>query len=322
MTNIDIYGLLEHWSLGPIRSVHSQTPGEYAAGNVSFIETEDGARYALKRKTVRRTLEQEYALLETLAAQGVPVAVPVRTRSGETCVQVGDERFTLSPHLPGAVYSDHYAPGAVDRARQFGVAIARLHAALLRCDSLVMAEEMDLPGDIARCSPAVAAIWPDNRPSFESIRSELETGLADTFPGLPKQLIHRDAHPGNMLFHDGQRRYTSPFTGWLDFEIMLRGPRLFDLGYCSTSLLVSGLDDPAKRSTWFSLLSALVAGYETVSPLTTVERQSLRCILLSIEVIFIAFFTQIKHSAGVALNIEGLAWLYENLGVYEPNQPV
>ena len=298
--------LLAYWEIGPIRSITEQPRGESASGNVTFVETESGARYVLKRKTVRCTLPHEYKLLETLAAQGVPVAAPLRARSGEPYIQVGEDCFDLTPQLPGTVYNDHYVPGAIESARQFGAAISRLHTALRNCEGLISVPDMDLPADIARSSQVVRSIWPAGQPSIDSILAELEAGLAACFTELPRQLIHRDAHPGNMLFFDGK------LSGWLDFEIMLCGPRLFDLCYCSTSLLMNGMDDPAKRRTWFTLLSALVEGYESVSRLTSVERRALRVIQMSIEVIFIAFYAGIRHPAGMAQNISALTWLYEH----------
>jgi Ser/Thr protein kinase RdoA (MazF antagonist) len=303
---ISSHDLLAYWEIGPIRSITEQPRGESASRNVTFVETESGARYVLKRKTVHRTLPHVYKLLETLAEQGVPVAAPLRARSGKPYVQVGDNYFDLSPHLPGTVYNDHYAPGAVDRARQFGAAIARLHAALRSCEQIISVPEMDLPGDIARFIPVVRSLWPAGQPPVEPILVELEAGLAACFAELPKQLIHRDAHPGNMLFQDGQ------LSGWLDFEIMLRGPRLFDLCYCSTSLLINGFGDPNKRQAWFTSLSALVEGYESISTLISVERRALRVMQMSIEVIFIAFFVRIHYPSGVAQNIDALAWLYAN----------
>jgi Ser/Thr protein kinase RdoA (MazF antagonist) len=298
--------LLAYWEIGPIRSITEQAPGESSAGNVTFVETEAGERYVLKRKTVHRTLSQEYPLLAALAEQGVPVAVPLRARSGEPFLQEGEDFYDLSPQLPGTIYADHYAHEATERARQFGGAIAQLHAALRNCDQLIHAQEMDLPGDIVRYSQVVREIWPAGQSPVEPILTELEAGLAAYFPDLPKQLIHRDAHPGNMLFLNGK------LSGWLDFEIMLRGPRLFDLCYCSTSLLINGFIDPLKRQAWFGLLSALAAGYESVSSLTRVERRAMRIMQMSIEVIFIAFFSKINYPAFVTQNIEALAWLYAN----------
>ena len=217
-----------------------------------------------------------------------------------------DDYYNLSPQLPGAVYTDHYAPGAEGRARQFGAAIARLHVALRGCDQIVSMPDMDLPGDIGRCSPMVRSIWPANQRPPGPILDELETGLANCFAKLPQQLLHRDAHPGNMLFQDGQ------LTGWIDFELMERGPRLFDLCYCSTSLLMNGLDDPTKRQAWSGLVRALVEGYDSVSPLTLVERGAIRMMQMAIEVVFIAWLAHNNYPAIAARNIEALAWLFGN----------
>jgi Ser/Thr protein kinase RdoA (MazF antagonist) len=303
--------LLSYWNVGLVRSVNVPPPDESApAGNVAFIETVSGTRYVLKRKTVRRTWQEEYQLLEALAAQGVPVAVPLRARSGEPYVQVGEGCFVLSPHLPGAIYTDHYASGAAERARQFGAAIARLHSGLRECKQFISAPDMDLPADIVRSGQVVRQGWPAGQPPVDPILAELEAGLAGCFAELPKQLIHRDAHPGNMLFQDGQ------LSGWLDFEIVQRGPRLFDLCYCSTSLLIHGFREPAKRQAWQALLSALVEGYESVSTLTSLERRSIRIMQMAIEVIFIAFFVQNNYPALAAQNIEALAWLYAS-----PDEP-
>jgi Ser/Thr protein kinase RdoA (MazF antagonist) len=303
--------LLTHWQLEPIRSITALAPGEYFASKVIFIETRSGGRYVLKRRAVRHDLQQEVALLAALEAHGVPVAVPRLTRGGEPYVQMGEAYFELSPHLPGVVITDHYAPGAVERARRFGAAIAQLHTALQGCQQLITALEMNLLCNVATASQTTRQVWPDDQPPVEPILSELNRGLATHYPELPQQLIHRDAHPGNMLFL-GDR-----LSGWLDFEIMLRGPRLFDLCYCATSLLISGLDDPAKRQIWLALLTALVAGYETITCLSTAERTALWHMLLSIEVIFIAFFKNIEHAAGLAQNIRALAWIYENRAAIE-----
>jgi len=298
--------LLACWEIGPIRSITEKAREESAPGSVTFIETESGARYVLKRETIRHTMQREYSLLAKLAEQGVPVAVPIRTRSGESNVQVGEEFFDLSPYLPGTVYTDHYAPDGEARARQFGEAIARLHLGLRSCDPIVSIPYMDLPGDIGRCNPVVRSIWPPNQRPPGPILEELEAGLADCYARLPKQLLHRDAHPGNMLFQDGQ------LTGWIDFEMMEGGPRLFDLCYCSTCLLMNGLDDPARRQVWHRLVRALVEGYDSVSPLMPVERGAIRMMQMAIEVLFIAWFAHNNYSALAARNIEALAWLYEN----------
>ena len=92
---------------------------------------------------------------------------------------------------------------------------------------------------------AIEQIWRDARSELEPIYKE-----------LPRQLIHRDAHPSNMLFSAGR------LTGLLDFELVRRGPRIFDLCYCASSLLVDGFEDCEKGQKWPSLFRSLVRGYE------------------------------------------------------------
>ncbi len=300
--------ILSNWDVGPIHSIETlPVVNETAqAWNVAFVEANSGARYVLKRKTIYRIQLKEYRFLETLAALGIPVAVPIRARTGEPYVQVGDEFFDLFPRLAGTAYSEHYTPGGIGRARLFGQAIARLQLALRGCDQIVSLPDMDLPGDIQQCSPVVRSIWPaDQRPPGQ-ILGELEAGLANCFTMLPQQLIHGDAHPGNMLFQDGQ------LSGWIDFELMERGPRLFDLCYCSTALLMNGLDDPARLQAWPGLVRALVEGYESVTPLLAVERGSLRMMQMAIEVPIIAWLAHNNYPGPAARNILALVWLYEN----------
>ena len=53
---------------------------------------------------------------------------------------------------------------------------------------------------------------------------------------MPEQLIHRDFHLYNLLFCDGRP------SGYLDFDMLMRGPRLFDVCYCSIETLAKRFD--------------------------------------------------------------------------------
>jgi hypothetical protein len=72
------------------------------------------------------------------------------------------------------------------------------------------------------------------------------------------------------------------------------------------------MDDPDKQSRWFTLLTALVEGYTSLIQLTLVERSALWYVLLSIEVIFAAYFTHLKDEKGITQNLEALLWIVEN----------
>jgi Ser/Thr protein kinase RdoA (MazF antagonist) len=270
---------------------------------VVFIETLT-EKFVLKRTTVQPLRASQAALLTALYAHGVPVAVPKQTRKGEPYVRQGEEVFSLYPYLAGEVLTDHFAPGAEERARRFGIAVAQLHIGFKQCEQLVRVPEMDLLQNVTAASQVVGRLDAGERAGeIQTALLELNHGLSLINRELPVQLIHRDAHPANMLFLDGR------LSGWLDFELIVRGPRLFDLCYCATSILMNGMDDPNKRSRWFTLLAALVEGYTSSNPLTLVERSSLWYVLLSIEVIFAAYLSHLKDEKGVVQNLDALLWI-------------
>ena len=296
-----VSSLLASWDLPPLLSIKAfETSDYWCSGNVVFIETSE-EKYVLKRMTVQRAQKSAYALLTALQSNGVPVAVPKLTRSGEPYAKQGDEVYCLSSYLAGIAISDHFSAGSKERERRFGIALARLHMGLKQCEHLVKVPEMDLLQDVTAASQVVRALGRDYATdAIQTVLLELNHGLAALNPELPVQLIHRDAHPANMLFLDEH------LTGWLDFELIVRGARLFDLCYCSTSLLMNGMDDSAKRNRWPILFGALVDGYASLNPLTLVERSALWIVLLSIEVIFAAYFSHIKDEKGILQNLEAL----------------
>ena len=75
---------------------------------------------------------------------------------------------------------------------------------------------------------------------------------------------------------------------------------------------MNGIDEPAKRSRWPALLAALVEGYANHNPLSAAERSALWYVLLSIELIFAAYFVRVKDVKGITQNVGALFWIYEN----------
>ncbi len=88
--------------------------------------------------------------------------------------------------------------------------------------------------------------------------AEVESVLA----GLPRQAIHGDANPENILVR-GQR-----MSGLVDFGDACHNPRVCDLAICLAYLMM-GRDDPLVAA------RAVVAGYEEMAPLEPAERDIL-----------------------------------------------
>jgi Ser/Thr protein kinase RdoA (MazF antagonist) len=84
------------------------------------------------------------------------------------------------------------------------------------------------------------------------------------------QVIHGDAHRRNVLLTGGRATF-------IDFDKMMVGPRTFDLAkYISTSCFYGTRNLRLAREA----VEALLAAYESVSPLRPVERDSLNALAI------------------------------------------
>ena len=109
-----------------------------------------------------------------------------------------------------------------------------------------------------------------------------------------------------MLFSAGQ------LTGFVDFEMVRRGPRVFDACYCGSSILVGGFEDSEKGQRWPSLFHSLVRGYEEFCPLTASERLAVYGVFVTIELLFIAYFLDMHNVDAARTNERLLYWLATN----------
>jgi Ser/Thr protein kinase RdoA (MazF antagonist) len=296
---------LRSWDIGNVSAIE---PISSYWGKTSLVKTIDGHCFILKEKSDLSQTEQEFNLLSSLSKVGTPVAVPIRAMDGAWYTSSKGKVFCLYPRLPGRIIVDHYAGNAKGRAKAFGKAIGFLHTCFLKCDNLSGFQEMKLIEQIQKW--AIRCIR-KNRDvvdggTIERIWGEVEQGMDSLYSELPKQLIHRDLNPANMLFDKGR------LTGFVDFDMVVRGPRIFDVCYCGSSILVGGFQDSAKVEKWPSLFRSLVRGYQEVCPLTLPERLALYGTLAAIQLLFLAFCLETQAEEAARCNSSVLKWLSVN----------
>jgi Ser/Thr protein kinase RdoA (MazF antagonist) len=297
--------ILEKWSIGPVATFEPTPVGD----STFFVTTVDGDCFVLKERANLARVQRECALLPELSKAGIPAPVLIATVDGDLYV-VGSEgqAFWLYPRLPGKVVTEHYDGDAEKRAAAFGRAIGFLHERLRACDGLNDIRDMDLIGQIRgwaipRIHAGKAVV---DAEAIERIWREIEGEFVPLHDDLPKQLIHRDAHPWNMLFDEDE------LTGYLDFEMAVRGLPLFDVCYCASAILVDGFEDSEKAQKWPALFRSLVAGYETFRPLSSAERLAVYGVLVATEFIFIAFWLDRRDEGNARSSERMLHWLVEN----------
>ena len=203
--------------------------------------------------------ERETAMLERLAAAGVPTPAPLRRIDGRRVSTVHGKPAALFPWRDGTMRCQ--ASVRPEDARSVGEALGRVHRAgatevgpqgrfgyedlLVRLDTIARSGH-----------PEFAAMAPP-------LRAALGRAHADRDPSLPRGLTHGDLFRDNVLWDTDGR-----VAALLDFESACDGTYAYDFMVTVLSWCVG--DDLEPR-----LAAALREGYESVRPLSRAERRGL-----------------------------------------------
>lgn len=204
--------------------------------------------------------------LENQLVPGVPRIV--RTLSGKEHGEIVlDDGSTIClrivTFLDGRLLEDCVPSPAI--ARQLGRRLAELDMALKDFshagDSQVLLWDTQRAGELRSLLTHVE----DDamRQQLESVLDVFEQHVIPALPGLPRQVIHNDAHNENILIGDD-----GDIAGIIDFGDMLMAPRIQDVATAAAYLRADG-DDPLQ------LIAPLVAGYREKNPLQAAELEVL-----------------------------------------------
>ena len=252
-----------------------------------------GTSYILKRTIDPAKLDNHLRLSRELAALGLLAPVPVPTLAGEEFLEEEGIRYTLTERLPGHTVTalELLEPS---NARAEGRAVAGLHRALAELTAPV--EEDDLLSTLKNWAvPAAKDALGLTNGWCEAYLSELE-GL---WQELPRQIIHRDLCPGNLV-RDGEN------WGFLDFELSQRNVRIYDVVYAAGAVLSE--INPAHREKWLGCWQALLESYGP----TAEERRAAPLVLLGSQLVCVAWFAeQEKYRELFETNKKMTLWLLE-----------
>jgi aminoglycoside phosphotransferase (APT) family kinase protein len=236
-TDIDLPEVAQRFCIESVRGARSIRRIERLRGGLAAVthlveldRGEDTLEVVLRR-FVRKggagwpPIAQEIAALETLqshlssAAFSVPRVIALD--SGTRC----DVPAMLLSRVAGHIELSRRVAG--DLVPELARALAALHAAPIACPSIVeefvmMPKKRDRPVPPGIIAPDWSRVWP----LLDEIRFENDS------------LIHHDFHMGNALFSDAS------LTGIVDWSLVRRGPRLFDVGYCRVDLsMLFGMEE-------------------------------------------------------------------------------
>ena len=280
ITHKKVAQILKNWNLQgeTIQDIYYESTGN-KNDNACYV----GEEYVLKYTPNFDKLKKHIEVSKALSGIGLLAAVPVETADGAEYVQDGGVYFFLTRRLAGSQMVSHRF-GEGD-GRFVGEILGQLHLALKHLDDCV--SETDLLATVRDWAlPRAKEVL---KLTDDYCKDYLKTFEA-LYPQLPRQVIHRDPNPGNIICSESE-------WGFIDFELAERNARIYDPCYAATAVLSEtfGKDDEG----WLKTYRDIICGYDTVARLTEVEWEAIPYVILANQFVCVAWFSEQEKFAEI-----------------------
>ena len=287
--------ILKHWNLEgeTLTDIYYEGTGNKNE-NACYV----GERYVLKYTANLGKLKKHIEVSEALNSIGLLSAVPVPTADGAEYISDGELYFYLTRRLPGGQMVSHrFADGD---GRFVGEIIGQLHLALRKIEDCV--READLLATVRDWALPRAKAALNLSDGF---CKEYLGAFSALYPDLPRQIIHRDPNPGNIICAEDQ-------WGFIDFELAERNARIYDPCYAATAVLSETFGQ--NNGAWLEIYRDIIRGYDSVAHLTEAERKAIPYIILANQFVCVAWFAeQDKYAEIFEINKRMTKWLIGQL---------
>lgn len=307
LTNTQIRQLLTHWDIDqtlPIQ-ITSCAGGAMQSKDTWII----GDTFIFKTGKDIAGLRIHLAISKALAKNEMTAPYPILTRNGEDFIVEGDRFYSLTHKVCGAflIPEERYKENRSQIGEKYGEAIGKLHHILKEQDCNLEVNDTSLLDTVINWAmpetKKVMQQW--GCPLPDDFYVDYTTHFPSLYAKLPRQIIHRDANPSNIMFENGE------VTGFIDFIISERNIRLFDPCYCATGILSESTTVEDGFTKWPEILKGIITGYNRICPLSDTEKQAIPYIIYSIQMIFIAWLVEHEAYKDCALqNRKILVWIW------------
>ena len=286
--------ILAHWNMAQEAVTDIYYDGSGSRNSSAYYV---GSSYVLKFTANPGKMRNNLALSKAIESAGLQAASPIPASNGQEYVQDGELYFYLTRRLPGRQLS----PDALYErdARFVGTVIGQLHLALAGADACV--NDADLLATVREWAlPRAKEALGLN----ERFCTEYLTAFSALYPRLPRQIIHRDPNPGNII-GAGEK------WGFIDFELSERNARIYDPCYAATAVLSENFGRDNQK--WLEICHDILLGYDSVATLTGAEWAAVPYIILANQLVCVAWFAdQPEHAELFETNRQMTRWLIGN----------
>ncbi len=278
ITHKKISAILENWNIADksIKDVYYNNSGR-RNDNAFYI----GENYVIKVTRDLGRIKKQIELAGIMKSNELYAVEIIPTISGTEFVKANNLYFYLTKRITGKHINPHifYEAKNYSLAQLVGENIAKLHLGL---DTIVaVVDEVNVFENVVKWALPKAKQFIDIPEHIEKSYSDLFGTIYDC---LPKQIIHRDINPGNIILNYNQ-------IGFIDFELSERNIRIYDVCYAATAILSETISDIEAFNKWIDVYKNIVRGYDKILNITEEEKQSLPYVILSNQLVCIAYFS-------------------------------
>jgi Ser/Thr protein kinase RdoA (MazF antagonist) len=259
-------------------------------------------KYFIKKYDSKIRLCESAALSDLLIQHNIKTARFIRTPGGEPYIETNGEYYCFMEKLKGG-YFNPYNGNPYENGVFLGTIVAELHAALKVIGENFECYDADY---IQELNDWIMVRVNEHNLSIPQEIIDYCYSIESFYKTLPRQLIHRDLHLGNMLFDNGN------FTGFIDLDNSQKNARLHDICYFGVMLLTNKHENADNVAKWREIFKGILMGYQKKFVLTENELKALPHIFVMVELTFAAFFAQIGNFDIAKSCAEFTTWLYDN----------
>jgi len=259
--------------------------------------------YILKANDNKGQLEKSVFLNRLLLSEGVPVIEYIDAADDKPYVYFAGKYWCLMKKINGKCF-DPFTGDLNHNGTVLGKAVAVLHKALKSIENKIDTCDTDFFSELLTW--IAPELEKNNIFLNDGVMDSIVAFLSGDYKTLPRQLIHRDMHTGNLLYENGTFYY-------VDFDMSQRNVRIFDIVYLGCSQLVENYKDETRLKQWREIFMGVLQGYGELLPLSENERKAMPYLFVFIEILFTAFYLKTGQPEIAKSCTDMINWLHENI---------
>lgn len=305
ITHKKLKDALENWVIDvPVSIEDIYYSNEERAANCWKINK----KFILKAGKNIEGLKQHINMSKLLVEAGLLASIPIKTKCDSDYYLENGLYFCLMMPVEGIMMSSKEIlndENYKERARYIGEIIGQLHNVIKNYDCKLECNCNDLFENVTKWEIPIVKEKLEIPLKFYD---EYRNTFGQVYAKLPKQIIHRDPNPSNIITKDGK------IVGFIDFELTEENIRIYDPCYAATAILSEIFSESKSHKKWFEIYENIIIGYDSVCNLTKEEKEALPYVVLSNQIICYAYFSQFdKFEELETINKNMTLWLYENI---------